>query len=164
MYCRRKLEDKVSTIKLVGLPETFAVVLLTFSFVLLLAPYFSGADFGLFKIPQFTDQARKKLKIIGPLLFLASGLLFAPLIPRAAPTTPVSGNELHQTATPNTPRDTHSAVQLHISRARDLYERRKYKDAVMECDAALDRDPANKEARDLKSSIMKTMEILDRNQ
>lgn len=76
------MEQRTSIIKLLGLPDTFAVVLLTFSFILALAPYFSGADFGLFKIPQFTDSARKKLKVIGPLLFLAIGMLFIPMIPQ----------------------------------------------------------------------------------
>jgi tetratricopeptide (TPR) repeat protein len=79
------LEERASIIKLLGLPETFAVLLLTFSFILLLAPYFSGADFGLFKIPQFTDSARKKLKLIGPIAFLALVMLFVPLIPRRVP-------------------------------------------------------------------------------
>jgi tetratricopeptide (TPR) repeat protein/uncharacterized membrane protein YhdT len=76
------LEERASIIKLLGLPETFAVVLLTFSFILTLAPYFSGADFGLFKIPRFTDFARKKLKLIGPIVFLVLVTLFVHMIPQ----------------------------------------------------------------------------------
>lgn len=57
------------------------VVVLTFVFILCLAPYLSGADFGLFKIPQFTDVARKRLKIIAPIFLLLSIMLFVPIIP-----------------------------------------------------------------------------------
>lgn len=71
--------NRVSFFELSGLPVPFGVVLLSFSFILLLAPYFSGADFGLFKIPDFTLQAKKVLKIIGPVLFLLCVLSFVPL-------------------------------------------------------------------------------------
>jgi hypothetical protein len=159
------LEDKTSIVKLLGLPEAFAVVLLTFSFVLLLAPYFSGADFGLFKIPQFTDLARKKLKIIGPIVFLVSFILFLPVI-RHGPRTSVNGNDVTTNGSSNlsTPRDVHNEVQKHLARARDLYAQREYKDAVKECDKALDLEPENQDALTLKTSINKTMEVLNRNQ
>lgn len=64
-----------------GLPDPFGVVLLVFSFILLLAPYFSGTDFGLFKIPTVNDRARKLLKVIGPILFMFCIFLFAPILP-----------------------------------------------------------------------------------
>lgn len=78
--------DNSSLFKLVGLPDTFGVVLLSFSFILLLAPYFSGADFGLFKIPNFTESAKKWLKIIGPIAFGLCVLSFVPIIPKTNPT------------------------------------------------------------------------------
>lgn len=73
--------DKESLFKLVPLPQPFGVVLLSFFFILLLAPYFSGADFGLFKIPNFTESAKKRLKIIGPVVFCLCLLSFLPIIP-----------------------------------------------------------------------------------
>ena len=73
--------DRSSLFKLSGLPDSFGVVLLSFSFILLLAPYFSNADFGLFKIPNFTQPAKKWLKILGPVMFLACILSFMPFFP-----------------------------------------------------------------------------------
>ncbi len=73
--------DRVSLYKLSGLPDSFGVVMLSFFFILLLAPYFSGADFGLFKIPIFTAVAKKRLKLIGPFAFLICLLSYVPLFP-----------------------------------------------------------------------------------
>lgn len=64
-----------------GIPDGFGAVLLTFGFILVLAPYFSGADFGAFKIPLFTERARKWLKIIGPVVFTLFILICIPFIP-----------------------------------------------------------------------------------
>lgn len=136
------MQDKASIIKLLGIPESFAVIVLTFCFVLFLAPYFSGADFGFFKIPEFTDSARKKLKIIGPVVLLAWGMLFAPVISQ-----PVAA--------------TAQQVQSHIARARELYKQGDghYQDAINECDKALELEPKNQEALDLKKGINKTMQV-----
>jgi hypothetical protein len=163
------LEDKISIIKVIGLPESFAVVLLTFSFILLLAPYFSGADFGLFKVPQFTDGARKKLKIIGPVIFLVLVMLFPHLIASRAPA--VSSNANRNGANDNRNEsltkddnkpvpsiDVHNQAQQHIARARGLYNQAKYEDAIKECDAALGLEPANQEALNLKEHINGTLE------
>lgn len=169
------MEDKINVVKLLGLPETFAVVLLTFSFVLLLAPYFSGADFGLFKIPQFTEPARRKLKIIGPIAFLLLFILFAPVIPRAPKTQPNINNADRKETDPDnavgntkrnqsTPADIHSEVQQHLARARELYAQARYDDAVKECNKALDLEPENQDVLSLRTSINKTTEILNRNQ
>jgi len=161
-----------------GLPETFAVLLLTFSFILLLAPYFSGADFGLFKIPQFTDSARKKLKIIGPIVFLALVMSFVPLIPgRVA--KPNESNPVNNTnkpdgpdATPTkndgnratpTPTDVRAQVQQHVKRANELYNNADLEEAVKECDKALELEPANPEALNLKERIQGTIKILNPN-
>src|SRR5262245_20397149 len=70
--------DKLSLFKLTGIPDPFGVVLLVFSFILFLAPYFSGADFGLFKIPASLAE-KKWLKVIGPVVFVACVLSFIPL-------------------------------------------------------------------------------------
>jgi hypothetical protein len=74
--------DKSSLFKISGLPDPFGVVLLVFSLILLLAPYFSGTDFGLFKIPIVSQSAKKLLKIIGPLLFVSCILFFLPIFPK----------------------------------------------------------------------------------
>jgi len=73
--------DGSSLFKISGLPDSFGAVLLGFSFILLLAPYFSGADFGLFKIPIFSTEAKRWLKVVGPILFISCVLSFAPLFP-----------------------------------------------------------------------------------
>jgi hypothetical protein len=171
------LEERASIIKLLGLPETFAVVLLTFSFILALAPYFSGADFGLFKIPQFTDSARKKLKIIGPIIFLVLVILFVPVIPQHVFTnsnkTNRSNNDnnnarIETVASPSPPVDVYAQVQQHIKRANDLYTHADndadFAEAVKECDEALSLEPENQEARNLKERINKTRRILNQQQ
>jgi len=62
--------EKISLLKLLGLPSEFGLALLILSLILLLAPYFAGHDFGVFKIPPFKYVVKKKLKIIGPILFI----------------------------------------------------------------------------------------------
>lgn len=166
-----------------GMPDTFGVVLLTFCFILALAPWFSGADFGLFKIPQFTDSAKKKLKIIGPLAFLVLVVLFMPIIPQHLPASPNSNNSNRNDSNANQsdnrqndsnsariksdgnsiPPDTHAQVQQHIKRANDLYDKANLKDALEECDKALRLEPENQEASDLEAHIKRTMEILKPN-
>lgn len=78
--------DKLSLYKLSGLPDSFGVVLLSFSFILLLAPYLSGGDFGIFKIPIFSDKAKRGLKIFGPVLFLLCAVAFIPVFPSSKKT------------------------------------------------------------------------------
>src|SRR4051812_24372771 len=73
--------DKVSLFRLLGWPDPFGVVLLSLFLILLLAPYFSGADFGLFKVPMFTEGAKKWLRIIGPIMFIVCAVSFVPIIP-----------------------------------------------------------------------------------
>lgn len=75
------MSDKLSLFKWSGLPETFGGVLLVFSLILLLSPYFSGADFGVFKIPILTPSAKKWLRIIGPIMFGLCVFSFLPIIP-----------------------------------------------------------------------------------
>lgn len=140
------MEDKTSIIKWMGLPEPFAIVLLILSLIFALAPYLPGKDFGVLKIPQFTPSTRKILKIIGPIVFLTSVMLFVPLIAQSTPP----------------PKDVHDQVQLHIKHANDLFENRLYEDAIKQCDEALKLDPKNEEAYDLKKRLLKTVEILKR--
>ncbi len=167
------MEERASIVKLLGLPETFAVLLLTFSFILSLAPYFSGADFGLFKIPQFTDPARKKLKIIGPLIFLALVVLFVPIIPTRVPkpAAPESVGSTNKPGVPDAaptkndtnraaPTDVQAEVRQHIRRANELYNNADLEEAVEECDRALDLEPGNREARELRGEIEGVMKTI----
>lgn len=73
--------DRVSLFKLSGLPEPFGAVLLVLCLILLLVPYFSGSDFGIFKIPIVRNETRKVLKIVGPMLLLPCVFLFLPIFP-----------------------------------------------------------------------------------
>ena len=167
------MEDKINIIKLIGLPDTFAVVLLTFSFILMLAPYFSGADFGLFKIPQFTELAQKKLKIIGPIIFLALLILFIPIIPKRVPAAlnnANSGNTNKQNTTNNapvnrddnpTPTVAHQVQQL-LRRAKSLNDDADFDAALIECKKVLDLEPENLEALNLKKEIEGNIEIRNR--
>ena len=81
--------EKQSFFELVHWPQPFPSILITFAFILLLSPYLSGSDFGLFKIPLFSDGAKKWLRIIGPIAFLLSALAFVPLIPKSNPPNPI---------------------------------------------------------------------------
>src|SRR5258707_5016571 len=72
--------DRSSFFKWSGLPDAFGVVLMVFSLILLLAPYFAGADFGLFNIPTVTEGAKKLLRVIGPVFFILCILAFLPIL------------------------------------------------------------------------------------
>jgi hypothetical protein len=76
---------KKSILITLGIPEEFGVLILTLSLILLISPYLSNVDFGVFKIPEFSQKAKSKLKVIGPILFLISVLLFIPIIPEPPP-------------------------------------------------------------------------------
>lgn len=161
------MEGKTSIVKLLGLPDPFAVIVLTFSFILLLAPYFSGADFGLFKIPQFTNAARRKLKIIGPIVFLGFAILFVPMISQHIPSANrYSSNNALSPSNSNlsTPPDVHNEIQQHLASARNLYDKAQYEEALKECDKALALEPDNEATLNLKQQINKTREILNKNQ
>jgi hypothetical protein len=175
-------EDRVSIIRIMGLPDTFAVVLLTFSLILAVAPYLSAKDFGLFKVPEFTDSARKKLRVLGPILFVAILVLFVPMVSRQVSTktnhtTPANTNDnqsdtniirTRNDGTPTPSPDPHVLVEQHVRRAKDLYGaatgEEDFKAAVEECNRALALEPGNQDAVSLKSRINKTREILNRNQ
>jgi hypothetical protein len=70
-----------------GLPPEFGVILLVLALILTLAPYLSGMDFGIFKIPVFPSAARCRLRVIGPLFLIAVALTFVPLL-KVDPFTP----------------------------------------------------------------------------
>lgn len=90
--------DKTSVFEWSTLPTPFGVVLLILALIFLLSPYFSGADFGVFKIPIFTPAAKRWLKVIGPIVFCLCVAIFLPIISKQQPST---GNS--NTALSNTP-------------------------------------------------------------
>ena len=71
--------DNISLVKLSGLPESFANALLVFSFVLVLVPYCSGKDFGVFKVPDFSAPAKRALRYVSPVLLLVTVFAFVPI-------------------------------------------------------------------------------------
>lgn len=92
------MSDRISIFKLGGLPEAFATVLLLVALIFFLAPYFAGADFGVLKVPGFTERAKKRLKLIGPLLLVSCVSFFVPVIPLNGPPPPAN-----TTGTPSAP-------------------------------------------------------------
>jgi hypothetical protein len=84
----------VSAIEVSGIPAPFGVGLLTFAFILLIAPYVGGLDFGVFKVPSFPARTTRKLRIAGPVLFALVSLLHVPLLPGRA-TAAVDVSLLH---------------------------------------------------------------------
>lgn len=70
--------EKESILKLIGIPETFGTTLLVLFLILVLTPYFSGSDFGIFKIPDLHESRKRKLKSFGPLLLIVTILLHIP--------------------------------------------------------------------------------------
>lgn len=71
--------ENINLLKLLGLPDSFANTLLMISLALLMVPYCSGKDFGVFKIPEFSARARTRLQYGSPLLLFAMLFAFAPI-------------------------------------------------------------------------------------
>jgi hypothetical protein len=69
---------KESILQLLDLPPEFVGVLLLLSLILTLAPYLAGHDFGVLKIPSFSDSSKKRLRIIGPISLLLAEVGRAP--------------------------------------------------------------------------------------
>lgn len=70
-----------STYNITGIPEAVSVGAVIITFILAIAPFASGHDFGIFKVPAFNHVTRQKLRILGPLLLIATLILFIPLWP-----------------------------------------------------------------------------------
>lgn len=113
--------ERVSLFKLSGLPDAFGVILLVFSFILCLSPYFSGADFGVFKIPLFTPTAKRWLRILGPVIFILVVLFYLPLwqTTPAQVSNPAAAAEVVP-PTPNDIRKLVSDIQQSESQAESL--------------------------------------------
>ncbi|NEO56785.1 MAG: hypothetical protein F6K54_29145 [Okeania sp. SIO3B5] len=68
------MENK-SIIQWLGLPEAFGYFILVVSFILCIAPYFPGYDFGQFKVPKFSTSLNRKLKFLGPIFLILAILI-----------------------------------------------------------------------------------------
>ena len=68
-----------STYKLLLLPNEIRIILFLLSLILVLAPYAAGKDFGIFKIPKFSEKVNKRLKYVGPLCVVLVIVGFLPL-------------------------------------------------------------------------------------
>ena len=71
---------RLSVLQWLGLPSAFGGLLLAFGLVLSVGGWLSNHDFGLFKVPDFTAGAQKRLRIVGPLFLLVAVGIHVPLI------------------------------------------------------------------------------------
>jgi hypothetical protein len=72
-------EEAESVLQRLGLPPEFGLTLLVVCFALAVAPYFSGADFGIVKIPSFKSVVRRNLRFGGPIALIAVIFLHIPI-------------------------------------------------------------------------------------
>ncbi|MFQ5648943.1 MAG: hypothetical protein ACE5IY_03290 [bacterium] len=89
--------EAYSILEHLGLPAQFGITLLLFCFILAVAPYVSGLDFGMLRVPQFPEPARRRLKWIGPLALLIAILVHVPFFGPAVVQPsgpPIAGKDL----------------------------------------------------------------------
>lgn len=79
----------MSVLERLNIPPEFGTTLLLLGLILALAPYFSGKDFGIFKVPQFSRGRRRLLYVVGPLLLLFAVSLHIPVL--SEPSDQVNG-------------------------------------------------------------------------
>ena len=72
------MKEKKSFVELSHLPDKFWEVFIIFTFVILISPFFSGMDFGVVKVPQFSPFWNSILLPIGFGLFTLAALSFYP--------------------------------------------------------------------------------------
>lgn len=70
----------MSILDKISLPGEFGLILLVFSFILMVSPYFSGSDFGIFKVPKFPTSTRRSLLFLGPVAFVIAITIHIPLL------------------------------------------------------------------------------------
>jgi hypothetical protein len=71
-------DNRRSSLRILGLPEKFGEILLVLCLILFLSPYFSGSDFGILKIPNFSPGIVGALRIFGPIALVSGILLYLP--------------------------------------------------------------------------------------
>ncbi len=62
-------------------PEAVGILLFVIALALALAPYLASVDFGPIKVPSLSDAAKKRLRVLGPILLLLVLLLHLPILP-----------------------------------------------------------------------------------
>ena len=72
------MQKKKHTYSYWDIPPAITTLIFSLGVIFFIAPYLPGQDFGIFKIPQFSPDIIKVLKIIGP-IFLS--ILIAGFIP-----------------------------------------------------------------------------------
>jgi len=85
---------KISTFHLLGIPDQLAITLALLGLILFLAPYIEGADFGILRVPRFSEPLRRTFKRLGPLLLLVPLTLFVPVWPERPAASLVSTPEV----------------------------------------------------------------------
>lgn len=70
------LQERVSSLSILGVPDMFGFIALAFGFILTLAPHVAGTSFGGLKVWEFNVKVKHVLRTIGLILLLASVLLF----------------------------------------------------------------------------------------
>jgi hypothetical protein len=77
--------NRRSTLNLLGVPDQFGVLLLTFALVLTVAPYLGEVHMGIFKVPKFSTEQTMRLQYLGPFILVIFLLLFlrvwSPVVP-----------------------------------------------------------------------------------
>lgn len=71
--------EKINSIEKFSIDGRVVNTILIISIILLLSPYFGGADFGVFKIPVFPEDSKKILFFAGPTLLLLSIMFYVPI-------------------------------------------------------------------------------------
>ena len=70
-----------STYQMFAWPDQIGITFFLLSLILALAPYASGSDFGIFKIPTLAERSNKILRYAGPFCLVLSLVSFLPLWP-----------------------------------------------------------------------------------
>ena len=68
-----------SIYQILGIPDAIAGTATLFCLILTLVPYAPGKDFGIIKVPSFSDRAARRLKFLGPILLVIFIAGFFPL-------------------------------------------------------------------------------------
>ena len=70
-----------TTYQVLAWPNEIAATLFVLSLIFTLAPYASGSDFGIFKIPELRDRSKRILRYVGPACLALTLVAFFPLWP-----------------------------------------------------------------------------------
>jgi len=114
------VEKTFSIIEILGLPSALGASLLLFALILSVAPWLPGADFGIFKIPDFADSVKRCLRILGPVIFILAILFHLPIFP--GHTTTKATDEPSHRAKPNAASESGKGFRgfVHVTSVSDV--------------------------------------------